>query len=203
MQELFFGPVVIWFTVPAIVGTVFFSIRTLAMLVGGADSGMDVDVDFDVDVDVDPGADVDVDVDSGDSSYAFKVLSIQAIAAFLMGFGLGGLGAFRGGGWPVPLSVAFAVVSGVGLVWLLAKLLVFMYGLQSSGNLPSYHALEAEGTVYVGIPAQGSGLGRVRVVINDRERFYKAITDGDALDRSEKVRVVSINEDNSVTVTRA
>ena len=32
------------------------------------------------------------------STYAFKVLSVQAIAAFLMGFGWGGLGAFRGGG---------------------------------------------------------------------------------------------------------
>ena len=56
MQELFFGPVAIWFTVPAIVGTVFFSLRTLAMLVGGAETGMDldIDVDFDVDVEVHP-----------------------------------------------------------------------------------------------------------------------------------------------------
>ena len=201
MQELFFGPVAIWFTVPAIAGTVFFSLRTLLMLVGGADTGVDADVDFDVDVDLDAGA--DIDVDTGESSYAFKVLSVQAIAAFLMGFGWGGLGAFRGGGWGGTISVVFAVACGTGMVWFLAKLLTAMYGLQSSGNVPIYQTLEAEGTVYAKIPAKGLGKGRVRVLIDDRQRFYKAITEGEALPRSEKVRVVSINEDNSVTVTKA
>ncbi len=197
MQELFLGPFAIWFTVPAIVGTVFFSLRTLAMLVGGADTGVDVDVD----VDLDAGA--DIDLDTGESSYAFKVLSVQAIAAFLMGFGWGGLGAFRGGGWPRTISVVFAVACGAGMVWLLAKLLTAMYGLQSSGNVPIYQALEEEGTVYAKIPAEGLGKGRVRVLIDDRQRFYKAITEGEALPRSEQVRIVSINEDNSVTVTKA
>ena len=157
MQELFFGPVAIWFTVPAIAGTVFFSLRTLLMLVGGADTGVDVDVDFDVDVDLDAGA--DIDVDTGESSYAFKVLSVQAIAAFLMGFGWGGLGAFRGGGWGGTISVVFAVACGTGMVWFLAKLLTAMYGLQSSGNVPIYQTLEAEGTVYAKIPRQGSREG--------------------------------------------
>ena len=205
MQELFFGPVATWFTVPAIVGTVFFSLRTLAMFVGGAETGMDVDVDFDVDLDVDVDVDTgaDVDVDTGESSHAFKVLSVQAIAAFLMGFGWGGLGAFRGSGWSLTVSVFFALACGTGMVWLLGKLLMAVYGLESSGNVPMYHALEAEGTVYASIPAKGVGPGRVRVVIDDRARFYKAITEGDALARSEKIRVVSINLDNSVTVTKA
>ena len=202
MQELFFGPVVIWFTVPAIVGTVFFSLRTLAMLVGGAETDMDIDVDFDVDVDLDAGA--DVDVDAGDSSHAFKVLSVQAIAAFMMGFGWGGFGALRGGGWDSTIGiVVFALACGTGMVWLLAKLLTAVYGLQSSGNVPMYHALEAEGTVSASIPANGLGRGRVRVVIENRERFYKAITEGEALPTSEKVRVVSLNDDNSVTVVKA
>ena len=90
MQELFFGPVAIWFTVPAIAGTVFFSLRTLLMLVGGADTGVDVDVDFDVDVDLDAGA--DIDVDTGESSYAFKVLSVQADRCFSDGLWLGRAG---------------------------------------------------------------------------------------------------------------
>lgn len=198
MQELFFGPVVTWFTVPALIGTTFFVIRTLSMFVGG-DVG--ADADFDVDVDLDSGSDVDVDVD--DSSHSFKILSIQAISSFLMGFGWGGLGGYMGGGWPAIVSVLFAVVCGVAMVWLLAKLLAWIYSLQSTGNVPMYHALEAEGTVYTGVPEQRSGLGRVRVIIDDREIFYRAVTEGEALPRDERVRVVSINDDNSVTVTRA
>ncbi len=211
MQELILGPVAIWFGVPALVGTVFFSLRMALMLIGGADAdaGFDVDVNFDVDVDFD--VDVgDVDAmsetggDPGDSTQAFKALSVQAIAAFVMGFGWAGLGALSGLGWGLYVSIAVAMLGGSGMVWFLGKLLRFVYGLQSSGTVAMYQALESEGTVYARIPAAAAGVGRVRVVIGNRERYYKAITDGDALPRDAKIRVVDINdEDNSVKVVEA
>ncbi len=46
MSNLFFGFPAAWFTVPAIVGTLFFSLRTALMFVGGGDTGLDADVDF-------------------------------------------------------------------------------------------------------------------------------------------------------------
>ena len=205
MQELILGPVAIWFGVPALVGTVFFTLRMALMLVGGADAdtGFDVDVDFDVDVgDVD--AISETGGDPGDSTQAFKALSVQAIAAFVMGFGWAGLGALSGLGWPLSVSIAIAVVGGSWMVWFLGKLLSFVYGFQSSGTVPMYQALESEGTVYARIPAGSEGMGRVRVVIGDRERYYKAVTDGDALPRDAKIRVVEINdENNSVKVVEA
>lgn len=201
MSDLFFGPVAVWFTIPALVGTVFFTFRMVMMLVGGdvdADVDVPADVDFDV-ADVDAAADA---ADSSDSTTAFKVLSIQAIAAFLMGFGWGGLGAYRGSGWSPTVSVLVAVVAGSAMMWLLGVLLRFVYGLQSTGNLPMYQALEAEGSVYAQIPAAGGGKGEVRVLIGDRERYYMATSDGEALPTGRRVRVVSVNEDdNSVTVT--
>jgi hypothetical protein len=203
MQELILGPVAIWFGVPALVGTAFFTLRLIATLVGGADGDAGIDMDVDVDV-----ADADAVGESGgdadDSSEAFKVLSVQTIATFLMGFGWGGLGAFRGGGWPLPISFAFALACGVGMVWLLGKLLRFVYGLQSSGTVPLYQALESEGTVYTLIPAANAGAGQVRVVIGDRERYYNAVTDGRALERDTRIRVVEINDDdNRVKVVEA
>ncbi len=205
MQELILGPVAIWFGVPALVGTTFFTLRMGLMLVGGvdADAGFDVDVDIGVDVgDVDAVA--ETGGDPGDSTQAFKALSVQAIASFVMGFGWGGLGALSGAGWPLSVSIAFAMLCGGGMVWLLGKLLRFVYGLQSSGTVPMYQALETEGTVYARIPAGSEGMGRVRVVVGDRERYYKAVTDGDALPRDAKIRVVEINDDdNSVKVVEA
>ena len=212
MQELILGPVAIWFGVPALVGTAFFTLRMGLMLVGGADTDagfdVDVDVDFDVDVgDVDAGhvdAVSDTGGDPGDSTQAFQVLSVQAIASFVMGFGWGGLGALSGAGWPLSVSIAFAILCGGMMVWVLGRLLRFVYGLQSSGTVPMYQALESEGTVYAQIPAGAAGMGRVRVVIGDRERYYKAVTDGDALPRHAKIRVVEINDDdNSVKVVEA
>jgi hypothetical protein len=202
MSDLFFGVPAVWFAVPAIIGTLFFTLRLGLMFVGGVESGLDADVDVDFDVDVDVGVDADVDVDHGDSSEAFKLLSLQSIAAFLMGFGWGGLGALRGAGWSLIMSGAFAVAAGVGMVWLLGKLLGFAYRLQSSGNISISQALEMEGTVYTAIPAFGQGKGLIRLVIDDRERYYRAVTDGEAVPSRERVRVVSLNEDNSVTVEK-
>ena len=42
----------------------------------------------------------------------------------------------------------------------------------------------------------------VRVVIDERERFYKAVTNGEGLASRERVRVLEVNDDNSVTVER-
>jgi hypothetical protein len=202
MTDLFFGPIAIWFGVPALVGTAFFALRTTLMLVGGdADAdAMGVDGDFDL-TDADS---VGESGDTGESTAAFEILSLQAISAFLMGFGWGGLGAFRGSGWPPIAAVLVGLVTGAAMVWLLGSMLRFMLRLQSSGNLPMYQALEAEGSVYAQIPAAGEGKGEVRVVIGDRERYYRAITAGSAIPTGAKVRVVSVNDDdNSVTVTEA
>ena len=202
MSELFFGPVAIWFGIPAILGTTFFSLRMAMMLIGGE---VDADVDVDVDVDFDGGVDVDT-VEAGEASEStgvFKTLSVQAVAGFFGGFGWGGLGALQGAGWSPMTSVLVGLASGIGMMWVVGKLLLFIHGLETSGNVETYHALESEGSVYAKIPAAGEGMGEVRVVIGDRARFYKAITEGEALPRDAKVRVVSINDDDSVTVTEA
>ena len=47
----------------------------------------------------------DADAGFDDSGDAFQILSIQTMAAFMMGFGWGGLGAFRGSGLPVVVAV--------------------------------------------------------------------------------------------------
>lgn len=198
MQELIFGPGAVWFGVPAVLGTFFFALRLGTMFLGGADADVGADADI-PDLDT-----IDGDGDGESSNETFKVLSIQSIAAFLMGFGWGGLGAFRGNGWSLTLSAVVGTACGLAMMFLLGRLLVFVYGLQSSGTLAVYHALESEGTVYARVPARGSGIGRVRVVIGDRARYYKAITDGEELPRNARVRVVEVDQEaSSVKVVEA
>lgn len=187
MQDLLFAEGAPLFAVPALIGTAFFMIRVGLLLVGGhgdlhADSGSDFDLDH------------------GDSSDAFKVLSIQAISAFLMGFGWAGLGSYRGWGLPVILSVPVGLAGGGAMMWLLARMFRFIMGMQVSGTVDTAWALEEEGTVYTQIPAARAGRGEVRVVINERLRYLQAVTDGDAIETATQVRITEINEDNSVTV---
>lgn len=201
-MDLLFGHGAAWFGVPAVLGTVFFLIRLSLMLVGG-DGDMDADSDMDLHADVDMDLHADADTHhAADSSGAFQILSFQTIATFLMGFGWAGLGGFKGAGWSAGWSVLFGVGAGSGLVWLLAKLLKLVYGFQSSGTVSIKDALGTEGQVYVTIPAARAGRGQVRLVIGDRQRYFNAVTDESAIESKTRVKIIAVNDDNSVTVTR-
>jgi hypothetical protein len=177
-----------WFTVAAAVGTIFFLGRLVLMFVGG-DAGMDVDFDG--------------DVPHGDPGDAFKVLSIQSIAAFMMGFGWGGLAGINGFGWTWIGSMGFGIVMGAAMVWVLGLLLKAVHDLQSSGNVRIEQAVGVEGQVYANVPANGEGRGQVQLVVGGRQRIYNAISEGEAIASQSRVRVVRVNEDRSLTVTRA
>ncbi|HYE02926.1 MAG TPA: NfeD family protein [Phycisphaerales bacterium] len=181
-----------WFTLPALIGTSVFLIRLLMMLVGGA-----ADLDLDLGVDTD-GLDL-----HSDSTQAFQVLSVQGVSAFLMGFGWTGFAAARSlpGSWVTP--VLLGVAGGVGMVYVMGLALKGLYDLQSSGNIGVDRAVGAEGVVYVTVPPAGKGQGQVRVVVNDRDRIFGAVSEGEVLPTRSRVRVTRANGDNTVTVAPA
>ena len=196
MIDLFFSQHAGWFAVPALIGTAFFALRLVLMLLGVHHGDVSLDLGH---ADVHAG---DVHSDS-DSSDAFKILSIQSIAAFAMGFGWGAIGGYRGADWSFTTSAVFGLATGVGMWWLLALLLKALFDMQSSGNVSADDAIGANGQVYVSIPELGKGRGQVRVTMGDRQRIFNAISSGDAIPSQAQIRVVNVNEDNTLTVTTA
>ncbi len=192
MMELLFNDNAAWFAVPALVGTILFLIRLLMLLVGG---GHDLHVN---DVHVGGAAD-----HHGDPGEAFKALSLQSIVAFLMGFGWAGFGAYRGSHLAMMPSIAIGIAGGVAMVWLLGIMLKGMYDLQSSGNIDIHAAVGQEGDVYLTVPSRGQGRGQVRVTLQARQRIWNAITEGEALPTSTRVKVTRVNDDNTLTVSQA
>ena len=195
MLDRLFSQETMLFTIPALLGTGVFLLKMGMMALGGF--GADVDADADVDVDV------DADSDGSDSTDAFKLLSIQSIAAFLMGFGWGGVSGIIGLDWGLGLSLLLGVGFGVALMWLLGLLMKAVYGLQSSGNIRIDDAIGLQGTVYAQIPAKGDGKGQVRLVIENRARMYNAASEGESISTNTAVRVTHVNDDNTLTVTTA
>jgi hypothetical protein len=195
------------FTVPAVIGS-FVLLLKLGLLTFGGDSG-DADVDVDVDVDLDVDMDVDFDADVNDAAHAhggddlFVWLSVQGIAALLAGFGWGGLVGTLTFHWELPASLALGIGAGGFLMWLAGMLFRFVMSLQESGTVSITRAMGCVGDVYAGIPATGSGRGQVRVIIDNRARFYNADTEGEALATGTRIKVVRINNDRSVTVMKA
>ena len=194
MKELLFADNAGWFTIPAIVGTGIFLLRLALMLVGDI-----ADVDT-------PDADIDgVHPSYGDTDYAFQILSIQAISAFAAGFGWGGVAALRSFELGFAAAVIAGLVTGAAVMWLFATGMKAMFSLQSSGNTDIRATVGREGEVYTRVPAKGEGAppGSVRVVVDDRARIYNAVSDGGEIQRSGRIRVLKVNDDNTLLVTPA
>ncbi len=172
----------IWFTVPALLGTLLFAIK-LGMLLVLGDDGID---------DADP-----TDASFGSTADFF---SVQAILAMMMGFGWGGLGALRGFGWSVTASIASGVVGAVIMVGILALAMRGMRSLTSSGNIELAMLQSKTGEVTVTVPPAGKGQGEVRLIVGDRERVCYATSEGAEIPSRARVRVARVNSDNTVTV---
>lgn len=191
MWEALFADNAGWFAVPAIAGTAVVLLKMVLMMIGG--DGAD-------------GAGLDLDIGGdgiGDSTDAFKALSVLSVSAFCMGFGWAGIAGLHGMGWSWMLSAAVGALCGLGMMYVVALSLKGMHDLQSSGNLTLETAMGKEGSVYLTVPEEGGGRGQVRVVVGDRGRILQAVSEGEAIPTGARVRVVRVNADNTVTVARA
>lgn len=195
MYEFMFGGGAIWFTVPAIAGTLFL----LAKLVLG-EIGGDLDADVDVDVDLDVGA------HGGDHGGAeFRALSLQTVAAFCMGGGWMAFTVLRAMETSFLVAALVGVAVGVAMAWFVAWAVAWMARLQTSGSVAIESARGETGEVHVMVPPVGTGSGRVSIVLGGKRREYDATQRGDDVIASHtRVMVVDTDESaNALVVERA
>jgi hypothetical protein len=202
MLDTLFASGSAWFTVPALIGTALFVIRLVLLLLGfGADhdSGMDSMAEATHAGHADASAlAADGHTHSADS---FKLISVQSVAAFVMGFGWTAFAAQRGLDWDFTPSMALGTVGGFGIAGLLIWLLRSAIGLQASGNIDLRKAVGTVGEVYVEIPAGQQG--KVRLILQERARFYTAVAETGAIDRHTRVQVTRVNADGVLVVKPA
>ena len=208
MLDALFGQFAGWFSAPALIGTAFFLLRLLVPGGGDHDAGGDAggDVGGDAGGAMDAHA-ADVHAGAGDGHHdapsGFRMLSVQAICAFLMGFGWTGFAAYRGTGFGPGFSALIGLGGGVAMMMLLGFLLRSALRLESSGNVSIHSAMGRDGEVYVTVPAAGAGRGQVRVVIGDRQRIFNAVSSAGEIRPPTRVKVVRVNDDRSLTVAPA
>lgn len=167
----------------AVVGGFFVVVRLVMQFIG---ANFDGDADFDVDIDT------DFDVNHVDSDLGFKLLSLHGLSAFLMMFGLVGLALYRQSGAGFLGSILGACLAGLASVWVIGRLFALFSSLQSSGTLQTSMAVDCTGTVYLKIPAGGTG--RVTINFHKRLREFDAVAKGGGeLLTGTPVKVVQVN----------
>ena len=187
-----------FFLICATIGGTILILRLGLSLLGlGFDSFDGVGADLD-----DSG--LDADVDHGDAGHDHqsglgKVLTFQAIVSFLAFFGVGGLAALDARQHPATV-VGIALTTGFVAVVVLGWLLRFLRRLNTDGTVQMNQAVGMEGTVYLRIPADDGGEGKIFLPIQGRTIEVTARTPGPELAPGEPVVVSRIIDDRVVEV---
>ncbi|MFV2066517.1 MAG: hypothetical protein ACC645_06015 [Pirellulales bacterium] len=117
-----------------------------------------------------------VDTDHISPSRVFAVLSLRTVVAALAFFGLGGWTSLASGFSPVA-SFAIALGCGAAAMYAVYTLMRAIYGLRSEGNIHIRGAVGLAATVYVPVPANHHGAGKIQLNLQNRTVEYQAMTD--------------------------
>ncbi len=169
------------YMVCAIVGGSVMTLQILLLMIGGHD------MDADADVDVDHGGDL------------FGFFSIRAVAAFLTFFGLSGMWGLAEN-WGAGRTIAVAMGSGLGMMLLVAWVMSLQSKLYSEGNLDPLNAVGEHAKVYLKIPGENAGKGKITVSIQGRTQEYEAVTSGPELATGSSVTVLRMTTPNTFEV---
>ena len=172
----------------AIASSLIFIIETVLTFIG-ADVEMDMDTDFDV-------PDGGFEGDPSMNLYTFRNL-----VNFLLGMSWTAiLLQEQIASKALLMIIAFAV--GALLVFAVMMLFKGLSKMQQSGNIDVYKsAIGCNGKVYLTVPAERKGTGKVQININNSVREYDALTDSeDDLKTGTSIKVTEVLDTNTLLV---
>ena len=184
-----------------------FIIQTVMTFLGAAG-----DTDFDINTDMDTAGpsdiadgsvDVGADVDTGETGHlgtGMNLLTFRNFINFLIGFGWTAI-LLKDSIPATGLRMLIAILVGVVLVAVVMLLFKWLTDMQQSGNINVFKsAVDCEGSVYLTIPGERAGEGKVQITINNSVREYAAVTDGPTLKTGQRIRVVEVVSANTLLV---
>jgi hypothetical protein len=136
-------------------------------------------------------------------SWILGLLTFRNLVGGLTFFGLIGL-ATQSSGWSRPASISAAVSAGVVAMVILSMVMSGITRMQDDGTIDIKRAVGQTGTVYLTIPGNKAGLGKVHMEFQNRLTEYEAVTfQRDSLSSGAKVVVVDIVAPDTLEVIAA
>ncbi|PKM69044.1 MAG: hypothetical protein CVU95_00195 [Firmicutes bacterium HGW-Firmicutes-2] len=193
----------------AIPSTVILIIQSVLTLIG---FGLDTDMDLDGDMDFggDPVSEFDMDLDSNlDGDFEafggisdFRFVTFRGLIAFATMFGWVGA-AFASTSVHFAITLLLALAAGLFSMFVIALLFYGISKLQSSGNLNYRLAIGKEAQVYIPIPGNKKGQGKIQLMLQERLVEVDAITEeNDVISTGETILIVDMLNATTMVVER-
>ena len=133
------------------------------------------------------------------ASEGLDLMSVRALSAGVAFFGLGGLA-----GMATPLgllaAIPLALVAGTAAMFGTAVAMRWMLGFDDDGTVSIHGAVGATGTVYLTIPGERKGAGKVTLTLQNRIVEYQAVTSDAPLPTGAPIMVVDVVGPDTVHV---
>ena len=198
----------------AIPSTLILVIQSVLIIIGLGDGAPDINVSDTSGLDM-PGCDCagcditdamdasgSTDVVNPADAGALHLFTFQGIVTFLCVFAWAGILTYMGCGL-IPVALIVGFVLGAAAMFGVAKIIQLMGKLAESGNIVAKKYLGETGTVYIPIPANGKGTGKVNIALGERYVEFEAITEeGIELKSGESVRVTDIRSETLLVVEK-
>ena len=154
--------------------------------------GIGADSDGGFDVGHDTGHDFHVDKD-------FSAFSIRSIVAFFTFFGWTGV-YLLSQGKGVVFSTLISALSGGAAMFVVAYMIYKFSQMEKSGTMNPVNAINGTGEVYLTIPQNLEGKGKIHLVVDGSLHEFEAETKGDTLKTGSHVRVIDLLENDVLLV---
>ena len=129
-----------------------------------------------------------------------RIFTFRAIVAFFAIFGWTGI-VLTEDKMNSVLAVLISAAAGFAAMLLMALFFKYAMRLQSSGNIDERNALGKTATVYIPIPPNRKGKGKITAVVQDRFIEMDAVTDSDTtLKTGTAVVCMSVSNQNIICV---
>ncbi len=151
--------------------------------------------------DIDDFDGVDAEIDS-DVGAGFQFFTFKNLVAFFTIFGWVGVGCVQNGLSPA-ISLTFSVLAGLLMMVVMASLFYFISKMTEDGTMRYANAVGRMGEVYMRIPANGEGFGKVQINVQGAVRELDAINaDLEELPTGTLIKVLEIVDGHILKVTK-
>lgn len=139
----------------------------------------------------------------GHQSWFVGVLSFRSLTAAVTFFGLVGLTSAANLGHEPEVTAGLALAGAAAALFGVAYLMRTLHRLKSDGTVRIERAVGENGTVYLTVPGQKAGAGKVTLRLQNRTVEYQAVTPHESLPTGSKVVVTAVLSPDTVEVAPA
>ena len=148
--------------------------------------------------------DADFGLDTSDGSFdadpSMNLLTFRNLVNFCLGFGWTAVlmhEKIQSNALLIIVSVIVGILLGTVVMWIFK----WLSGMQQTGNIDVHRsAVGCEGKVYLTIPGERKGEGKVQITINNAVREYDAVTDGETIPTGKAIKVTEVINDYTLLV---